>query len=204
MRHLALLFFVACGTKAQTQPPTTVAASSAPSTKPEIPTVTPSTCSADSDCVVSDFTDCCAPCPGTPRAMTHFDLERRRKACTEVECAQQKGRVRCEPTERVDQLRAVCRDRTCEIERSAPQAVDVLTSSDACANDGDCLVSNWPGCCSSCPANAYATSQKQFEARNRVCAAVDCAMPTRMCSPAVDASLYRATCRAGTCAGVKK
>ncbi|HEY2367067.1 MAG TPA: hypothetical protein VGH87_11815, partial [Polyangiaceae bacterium] len=74
----------------------------------------------------------------------------------------------------------------------------------ACSHDGDCVVSNFGGCCTSCQATAYAATKHGVDQRNRMCAVVDCAFNRTRCEPVIDASLYRAVCRAHKCAGIKR
>lgn len=207
----AFVALVACGTPSQTQTPTPVASATV-TPNDTASSITPSACNDDSDCVVTDFTTCCSPCPDAPHAVPRIDLERQRKTCAEVECAPQKGRVQCEPTERVDAYRAVCRNRACEAVKTAQTAMVVplsvptppfITSTDRCTKDDDCLVTNAQHCCMPCPVNAYATSKKTVESHRLDCATMDCAISNEKCPNVVDARLYRATCRAGTCTGVK-
>lgn len=152
---------------------------------------------------------CCAPCGLPPFADLKSEVESVKSKCALVECSMRVPQE-CKPTESIDAYHAECQNEACVAVRNPPPTVTptapaTLTSSEACSRDADCVVSNFGGCCSSCQSTAYATTKRELDARNRRCAIVDCAMDRReRCEPVVDASLYRAVCRAGTCAGVKR
>jgi hypothetical protein len=82
----------------------------------------------------------------------------------------------------------------------------VLVSTDACASDADCVVVNSRECCRrDCESAPTAMSKTSFEHARQICAAVDCDMSQQpACTPVESASLYRAKCSAGTCAGARR
>jgi len=233
LRALVVVVLVACGsqqapTQTQTPAPSQTASTQtlapAPSQSQSIaPTPVPTTCKTNDDCAMSTIRSCCAPCGLPPFADLKSEVETLKRRCAEVECAMRVPQE-CKPTESTDAYHAECQnasadpakpgrrdDKACVAVRNppaqtAPVAPATLTSTEACARDGDCVVSNFGSCCSSCQSSAYATNMRSLQARNHRCAIVDCAMDNRRerCEPIVDASLYRAVCRAGTCAGVKR
>lgn len=88
---------------------------------------------------------------------------------------------------------------------ATPASPATLESAAACATDAECIVTNTPWCCERCQADAYATSQRESAAARQRCAIVDCSMDrSEACARFVDASLYRAVCRAHKCAGIKR
>jgi hypothetical protein len=212
LRAWAIVCVVACTpTQTQTPPtPTTSASADASTTATPVDyhaSLVSTACVDDSDCAVTNFTGCCQPCPGPVTAASRVELERRQKACMEVECAAT-GRVKCDPADRPEDYRAACHDKVCLAVKTAvaaPVARAELTSEERCTKDDECVVTNFSSCCSECQTSAYATSKKAYDARQRVCAAVDCAsVRAPRCAPIVDASLYRVACRAGVCGGVKR
>jgi len=172
------------------------------------PTV-PTTCKTNDDCAMSTVRSCCSPCGLPPFADLKSEVDAVTKKCALVECAMRVPQE-CKPTESIDVYHAECQNAACVAVRNppppvTPTAVATLTSNEACSRDGDCVISNFGSCCSSCGASAYATSKRDLEARNRRCTIVDCAMDGReRCDPTIPASLYRAVCRSGSCAGVKR
>jgi hypothetical protein len=169
---------------------------------------TPTACKANDDCAMSNLGDCCLPCSLPPFAGLKSAVDGLASRCARVHCSTREPQE-CKPTESLDVYHAECQHDACVAVRNPPAQTPIapalLTSTAGCSRDGDCTVSNFAGCCSACQASAYATSNRELTARNRVCAIVDCTVDGRFkCEPIVDASLYRATCRAGTCAGVKR
>jgi hypothetical protein len=157
---------------------------------------------------------CCSPCGLPPFADLKSEVDALASKCAVVECAKREPQE-CKPTESIDAYHAECQSAACIAVRNPttppppnapPPSSALLTSNAACTRDSDCTVSNFGGCCSTCQATAYAASNRELEGRNRVCAVVDCAMDHHIerCPPIAPAASYRATCRAGTCAGVKR
>ncbi|HEY2364828.1 MAG TPA: hypothetical protein VGH87_00535 [Polyangiaceae bacterium] len=212
--RLAFVFVVACGAP-QTPAPVPVATQAPSATQASSATQAPAatqtaatTCKTNDDCAMSTTRACCEPCGSAPFADLKSEVGAVKNKCALVECSTRVPQE-CKPTESVDAYHAECQNAACVAVRNppvlAPVAAATLTSSDACARDGDCVVSNFGACCSSCQSSAHATSKRAMDARQRRCAIVDCAMDEHeRCEPVVDASLYRAVCRAGTCAGVKR
>jgi hypothetical protein len=178
-------------------------------TQTAAPVVAPAGCKTNDDCAMSTSRSCCEPCGLPPFADLKTAVDTVRNKCAQVECAMRVPQE-CKPTESVDAYHAECKNEACVAVRNPPPTVTpaapaTLASNEACTRDGDCVVSNWGNCCSSCQASAYATSKSALEGRNRRCAIVDCAIDQlERCEPIVNASLYRAVCRASTCAGVKR
>ncbi len=171
-----------------------------------VATVTPpSTCTRDEDCAMSTVRSCCSPCGSPPFADSKRNVDALKNRCNAARCARTEPQE-CKPTEDVSAYHAVCRDSACVAARNPPAVVQQqLTSSERCTKNDECVVSNFAGCCSDCSATAYATSKKALDARNRVCAVVDCAMiPHGPCPAIVDASVYRAVCNGGACGGIKR
>lgn len=75
-----------------------------------------------------------------------------------------------------------------------------------CAQDTDCVLSTFQGCCPSCcqaPPHAIPKGTKEGE----FCAAVDCSMPdcsAVRCARPPDLSSFAAACRAGRCVALPK
>lgn len=80
------------------------------------------------------------------------------------------------------------------------------STSDKCATDADCVVTNFPGCCA-CPqcskAEPRALTNAALAAEQKKCTVVRCNMAicntAGMCPPGEDASHFVARCRAGEC-----
>lgn len=216
-RAVLLVALTACGSQqappqthtpapSQTQPQTQTQAPTPSQTL--TPTPTPVTCKTNDDCAMSTSRSCCSPCGVPPFADLKSEVDALRRKCSEVECAMRDPQE-CKPMESIDAYHAECHDAACVAVRNpppqAPVAPATLTSTDACTRDGDCAVSSFAGCCAGCQHSAYATSKRDLARREQVCAVVDCAMNGEpRCPPIVDPALYRAVCRAGTCAGVKR
>jgi len=217
---LVFVLLAACGsqqtptqTQTQTQTPTpSQTPSQTPTPAPTqtiapTPTPTSTACQTNADCAMSSTRSCCSPCGLPPFADLKSEVDALKSKCAVVECAKREPQE-CKPTESIDAYHAECQNAACVAVRNPappPVAQALLTSTAACTRDADCTVSNFGSCCSSCGSSAYATSTKDLAARNRICSVVDCAMDQReSCPPSVPASLYRAVCRAGTCAGVKR
>jgi hypothetical protein len=213
----AALVVTACGSQqASTQTPL-VAASETPVPTNPVPAPSqtvaavpaPTVCKTNGDCAMSITRACCSPCALPPFADLKTDVDALSKKCAEIECAMRVPQE-CKPTESIDAYHAECQNEACVAVRNpppqqAPIAPATLSSTETCTRDADCVVSNFGSCCSSCQSSAYATSKRAIDARNHRCAIVDCAMDQlERCAPIVDAALYRAVCRAGTCAGVKR
>jgi hypothetical protein len=169
---------------------------------------TPTTCKTNDDCGMSTSRSCCEPCGLPPFADLKSEVDSLRKKCSLVECSMRVPQE-CKPTESIDAYHAECHSAACVAVRNppprqAPIAPALLESEAACTTDADCLVTNTPSCCAGCQANAYATSQRETQNRRQRCAIVDCSMDrSTPCAEVVDAALYRATCRAHKCAGIK-
>jgi len=74
----------------------------------------------------------------------------------------------------------------------------------SCASNADCDVTNFAGCCSSCPDAPRVTSTKLEQAETRRCAVIDCVMSDPKPCPAVEsAANYRAVCVEGACDAIK-
>jgi len=207
LRALVVVVLVACGsqqapTQTQTPAPSQTASTQtlapAPSQSQSIaPTPVPTTCKTNDDCAMSTIRSCCAPCGLPPFAELKESVDAYHAECQNASADPAK------PGRRDDKACVAVRNPPAQ---TAPVAPATLTSTEACARDGDCVVSNFGSCCSSCQSSAYATNMRSLQARNHRCAIVDCAMDNRRerCEPIVDASLYRAVCRGGTCGGVKR
>jgi len=82
---------------------------------------------------------------------------------------------------------------------------------DACANDGDCVVTNFAGCCA-CPQCSseppYAISQLALQRDQSRCARVDCNMDQcnvgGMCPPGEPADHFVARCRDRRCVAERR
>jgi hypothetical protein len=70
-------------------------------------------CEADTDCVVTDTTSCCAPCLDAPRAIPALAQAQREKTCGTVDCAPASDRIECPKVEPKAGYVAKCIDGTC-------------------------------------------------------------------------------------------
>ena len=218
-RFFVLVVCTACGSQqatAQTQTPAPSQTASAPAPSQSqalTPMPTPTSCRTNDDCAMSVTRSCCSPCGLPPFADLKSEVDSLESKCAVVECAKREPQE-CKPTESIDAYHAECQNAACvairnpppqkPVVQTPPVAPALLTSKDACSRDGDCVVSNFGGCCTSCQSSAYATTKHNLDQRHRMCAVVDCALDRTICEPVIDAALYRAACRAGTCAGVKR
>ena len=70
-------------------------------------------CAADSDCVVTDRSNCCAPCKARPFAMPTLAFEQQENRCSAVDCAPASDRIECPPVPPRTLFVAKCKDGTC-------------------------------------------------------------------------------------------
>lgn len=52
-------------------------------------------CQADSDCVVTTQSGCCAACPDKPHAIPQLSFEQQKNACAAASCAAPSDRIEC-------------------------------------------------------------------------------------------------------------
>lgn len=92
-----------------------------------------------------------------------------------------------------------------------PDALPAETADDACSADDECLVTNWPGCCS-CPqcsiGQPMARSRVGQQRAEAACAVASCDASicdiAGMCPPGEDASHFVPRCRGGVCVGDRR
>src|SRR5262245_56967326 len=70
-------------------------------------------CTADTDCVVTTRTGCCACCPGEPRALPKGKLEKQEARCAATSCAPCSDRLDCPSSAPATAFVAACKDGTC-------------------------------------------------------------------------------------------
>ena len=68
---------------------------------------------ADSDCVVTDQSNCCAPCKARPFAMPMLAFEQQENRCSLVDCAPTSERIECPAVPPKSEFSAKCKDGTC-------------------------------------------------------------------------------------------
>lgn len=71
------------------------------------------TCSADTDCVISTFSGCCSCCDGAPKAMAKSVLEQQQSRCAVVDCKACDENIHCAHYEAAESFVARCKDGTC-------------------------------------------------------------------------------------------
>lgn len=72
-------------------------------------------CSTDVDCVLTSDEGgaCCAPCPGSPRAIPQLAFEQHKNKCAAVDCKPPSDRIECPKVEPLTQFVAKCKEGTC-------------------------------------------------------------------------------------------
>ncbi len=70
-------------------------------------------CAADRDCVVTDRSDCCAPCKARPFAIPTLAFEQQENRCAVVDCAPVSDRIECPAVPPKTLFVAKCKDGTC-------------------------------------------------------------------------------------------
>jgi hypothetical protein len=221
LRRLFFVAIVACGsqqpsaqTQTQTAPTQSVATAPTQSvatapTQSIAPMLAPTACKTNDECAMSITRACCSPCSVPPFADFKSEVDTLKRRCSEVECTQRVPQE-CKPTESIDAYHAECQNAACVAVRNPsprqpPVAPAQLASSASCSKDADCMVTNFGGCCASCSDTAHAMSTRDYQTQMHRCAILDCTAGEReVCPPIVSAELYRAVCRAGTCAGIKR
>jgi hypothetical protein len=112
--RLALVVLAACGAHPAPAPAT----APAPVTPAPIEPAIGDTCTADADCVVTNFPGCCA-CPqcnvAQPRARSKSELAREQQTCTVVECDMHACDIggMCPPGEDAAHFTAHCTNQVC-------------------------------------------------------------------------------------------
>ena len=81
--------------------------------KGKTPSRARASCAADSECVVTDRSHCCAPCLEAPRAIPALAFEQQKNKCAAVECGAASDRIECPKVESKDGFVAKCNDGTC-------------------------------------------------------------------------------------------
>jgi len=78
------------------------------------PSGAPASCTADGDCIVTDFGGCCACCKAEPRALPRVEAERQKAACAAESCAACDEHIQCPKVgKQVADFVARCKDGTC-------------------------------------------------------------------------------------------
>jgi hypothetical protein len=92
-------------------------------------------CSADADCVVTDFAGCCGGCCPMTRGISKKQLAHEQQRCAGVDCQTHVcAAVVCEEAPRVDSLQARCVEQRCvAVPKAAPPSAE-------CQEDRECTV----------------------------------------------------------------
>jgi hypothetical protein len=87
----------------------------------ETPGKTPSgaraSCASDSDCVVSDHSDCCQSCPTEPFGMPQLRSEQLKNKCADKSCPERSDRIECPKVQPVAGFVAYCKEGTCAVKK---------------------------------------------------------------------------------------
>ena len=111
MKKVLPLALLACSPSAV---PTTLTVERTPPPPHEQSAVENTGCSADSDCIVTNFVTCCAPCPEAPHTMLAKVYADRQKQCAVIDCESPNDRA-CDKVENASHFKAVCRAGACEM-----------------------------------------------------------------------------------------
>jgi hypothetical protein len=92
-------------------------------------------CTADVDCVVTDFAGCCGGCCPMTRGIPKKQLAQEQARCASIDCETLVcAQVVCEEVPRVDSLQARCVDQRCvSVPKEAPPSTE-------CREDRECTV----------------------------------------------------------------
>ena len=93
---VALFLVVACGSSEPGKTPSGAKAS----------------CAADSDCVVSDYSDCCQSCPTEPVGMPELRAAQLKNKCADKSCPERSDRIGCPKVQPTAGFVAYCKEGT--------------------------------------------------------------------------------------------
>ncbi len=81
--------------------------------KGKTPSGARASCSADSECALTDTSGCCKACKEEPLALPILAFEQQTHRCRSVECPPPDERIECPAVSAVSAYVAVCSDGTC-------------------------------------------------------------------------------------------
>lgn len=92
---------------------TTLVACGSSKNEGKTPSGARASCAADGDCVVTDRSNCCAPCKAHPFAIPMLAFEQQENRCAVVDCAPASDRIECSAVPPKTLFVAKCKDGTC-------------------------------------------------------------------------------------------